>query len=311
MLAEQSSRGLVVPRPAICGTRMFVSTTLSALLLAASSAPLVASTLTVTGAKACSGATAQVQVHLALNAGVQVNGLTLKLEVKPDGGATALQSPLDFQAGDVAAPSFKMSDSSYLRVSWLQIAPSLQGTTLIGHLQVPIPSGARAGDGYTIHVADVQANNGLTPMLVEPGPDATLVVTCCQAEDCDDGNPCTTDSCDAASGLCAHAPSRAVEVGITSFSVPTNANVGQKATLTVLIENSGCSDASVRCTVARGNRVVGTKKLTIPKGRDGRVTFSYKYSSGDAPRACFTATVVAEGDADLANNRATGCTTVL
>jgi hypothetical protein len=62
--------------------------------------------------------------------------------------------------------------------------------------------------------------------------------------------------------------------------------------------------------VKKGTQVIGTKRLRIRQGQDSRVTFTYKYLAGDAPRVCFTATVAAQGDVNPANNQATGCTRV-
>jgi len=310
MLLALSRKDAAGTGPKARSAWVLINCALTVLLLAASGTCLSASTLGLADARGCPGAIARVAVHLALDAGVQADGLTFRLQVSANGGSSPLASPLDFEAGDVAAPSFKNSDATYLRVAWLRIDPALTGTTLIGNLLVLIPAAAEPGNSYTVHIADVQANNGLNPVSVNAGLDGTLVVTCCQAEDCDDGDPCMTDSCDAATGQCVHTPGAAVEVGIARFGVPAKAEVGERAELDVLIENSGCSDASVQCTVRRGRRVVGTKRLTIREGQVSRVTFPYKYSRGDAPRVCFTATVLAAGDVNPTNNQATGCTNV-
>jgi hypothetical protein len=107
-----------------------------------------------------------------------------------------------------------------------------------------------------------------------------------------------------------HAPSGLVEVGIAGFTVPSKARVGQKATLTVSIKNSGCTDTWVLCAASKPGQAIGAQNVWVLKGKTVSVGFSYTYSAGDVPSVCFTATVSAAGDVNPANNQATACTKV-
>jgi hypothetical protein len=130
------------------------------------------------------------------------------------------------------------------------------------------------------------------------------------SKNCDDSNPCTVDTCDPVTGQCIHTPSGRVEVGITSFAVPSRVKVGQTQTLRVTIANSGCADTWVQCTVSKPGQTIGTQNVWVLKGSTATAAFPYTFTASDVPNVCFTATISATGDVNPANNQATACTKV-
>jgi hypothetical protein len=130
------------------------------------------------------------------------------------------------------------------------------------------------------------------------------------SKNCADSNPCTVDTCDPVTGQCIHTPSEQVEVGITSFAVPSRVKVGQTHTLTVTIANSGCADTWVQCTVSKPGQTIGTQNVWVLKGSTATAAFPYTFIASGVPSVCFTATISATGDVNPANNQATACTKV-
>lgn len=119
---------------------MFIIPALAILLLAGSGTCLLASSLDLTDAQACHGTTAQVAIYLALDPGVQVNGLTFRLDVSPNAGAPALRRVPEFIRGAFSAPHGQQ--------------PALAGPRLTGkesdfcasHIRLRLVGGQEGGD---------------------------------------------------------------------------------------------------------------------------------------------------------------------
>jgi len=120
------------------------------------------------------GSTSRVPIVLDLGTD-QADRMGFSLEVIPGSGAPALTENLGFeQAAGLPAPMVTPTKTT-ISVAWLMtVSPLLTGTTTLGDVLVPIPSGASMSDTYTVHMLSAGASLGADEIPTTKGPDVTL-----------------------------------------------------------------------------------------------------------------------------------------
>lgn len=120
------------------------------------------------------GETSLVPIVLALGSD-EADRAAFSLQVIPGTGAPALTSNLGFVAGAGLPSPMVSANTTQISVAWLMpFSSTITGTVTLGHVSVPIPSGASAGDSYTVHMLSVGASLGAEEIPTSLGADVVL-----------------------------------------------------------------------------------------------------------------------------------------
>jgi hypothetical protein len=112
---------------------------------------------TIAPATSLSGAAngvVRVPVSMTLNSGTSADGISFTLQVTPNSAAPAIAATLGFTA-DAALPGASVNISGgagTIAVSWTGLSPLLTGAVHLGDVLVTVPSGAQAGQAYTVQI---------------------------------------------------------------------------------------------------------------------------------------------------------------
>ena len=138
-------------------------------------------TLAAVAASAAQGATFSIPITLSLNSGVSANAMAFGLQITPAGGAPALTGSLTFTpSSSIANAPFTNTGgtSNMIAVMWSSLNTPLTGASTLGVVSGTVPSGAVAGQTYTVAITGFSAGTGSsnTPIPVSAGQSVALTV---------------------------------------------------------------------------------------------------------------------------------------
>lgn len=157
-----------------CRARLGIAIVVVALLCSGMAGVGQAATMGPEPASYSPGSTSQVPIVLDLGS-EEANRIAFSLQVIPGSGAPALTENLSFvQGAGLPSPSVTPGTTQIAVIWFMPFSPNVTGQVTIGHVNVPIPSGASASDSYTVHMLSAGAGLNSEEIPVSAGPDIVL-----------------------------------------------------------------------------------------------------------------------------------------